>query len=265
MGFYGKVDLMNQVKNLLWRIIMALLESVATNNNVSIHYLESMNYTPDLTPLVYVPGALGFAEQFRDEMNLLSPRRCISLSLRGRGKSDAPLSGYTFEEHVSDIKSVVENSGIDEYCLMAYSMGVPYAIKFASEHPEQINGLILCDYQARYPSIPESWTEGVLSRGLMKEERRHMVRGIQQESLEIYLWDELKKITCPVLVIKGGTDQALLKEDATEIYKNHLSNVEIVEFSDSGHELWIPDFQRFMTKIGQFLEKVDKERSDELV
>jgi pimeloyl-ACP methyl ester carboxylesterase len=224
---------------------MTLLGRFAKKNNVSIHYLESTDYTSELTPLVYVPGALGFAEQFEDEIKVLSPRRCISLSLRGRGKSDAPLTGYTLEEHVTDIESVIKNSGIQEYCLMAYSMGVPYAIKFASEHSVQIKGLILCDYQARYPSIPESWIEGVLSRGYISEERHHVVKGIQQDSKEVYLWDELKKITCPVLIIKGGTEQSLLKDDATEIYKNQLKNVEIVEFTDSGHELWIPDYGRF--------------------
>ncbi|MBE4909886.1 alpha/beta hydrolase [Bacillus luteolus] len=236
---------------------MVLLERFAKNNNISIHYLESMDLNFDLIPLVYVPGVLGFAEQFEDEMKVLTPRRCISL--RGRGKSDAPLKGYNLEQHVSDIKSVVENSGIKEYYLMAYSMGVPYAIKFASENPKQIKGLILCDYQARYPSIPESWVEGVISRGYIKEDRHHVVRGIQLDSKETYLMDELKKITCPVLVIKGGTEQSLLKNDATEKYKSHLRNVQIVEFSDSGHELWIPDYDRFMNKIGQFLEKIDKE------
>jgi pimeloyl-ACP methyl ester carboxylesterase len=236
---------------------VALSERYAKNNNVSIHYLESMDYATKLTPLVYVPGALNFAEQFKDEIQVLSPRRILSLSLRGRGKSDAPLTGYTLEDHVTDVKSVIEHSEIKSYCIMAYSMGVPYTIEFASQHPEQIKGLVLCDYQAKYPSIPESWVEGVLSRGFIKEEHHYVVRGIQKDSKEIHLWDKLKNITCPVLIIKGGTENALLKEDAMQKYKSYLKNVEIVEFSDSGHELWVPDYNRFINTIRIFLEELD--------
>ncbi len=77
---------------------MPVRDRYAINQDISIHYLESNDYSPNLTPLVYVPGALGFAEQFEDEMRILSPRHCLSLSLRGNGKSDAPLKGYTLEK-----------------------------------------------------------------------------------------------------------------------------------------------------------------------
>lgn len=237
---------------------MTILDCFAINKVISIHYLDSNNFSPELTPLVYVPGALNFAEQFKDEMKVLSPRRSISLSLRGRGKSDAPLTGYTLEEHASDIRAVVENSQVKNYCLMAYSMGVPYSIKFASRYPEQVKGLILCDYPAKYPSIPDTWSEKVFSKGHIDEERHHVVTGIQCESHETLLLQELERITCPVLIIKGGTEQSLLKNDEVEKYKKHLKNVNIAEFMESGHELWVPDYDVFFNTVGQFLEKLDK-------
>jgi len=214
---------------------MPVRDRFSINKDISIHYLELTNYSPDLMSLVYVPGALGFAEHFKEEMRILSPRHCLSLSLRGNGKSDAPLEGYSLEDHVSDIEAVINESRLKDYCLMAYSMGVPYVIQHASNYPEQVKGIILCDYPAKYPAIPESWVDTVLSKGYIKEDRQHVARGIQRDSKEVELWENLKGIDCPVLILKGGTNHSLLKERAIEKYKGILSNVKVVEFSDSGH------------------------------
>jgi ketosteroid isomerase-like protein len=41
-------------------------------------------------------------------------------------------------------------------------------------------------------------------------------------------------------------------------YQRHLSHVEVVVFSDSGHMLWKPDYERFIKTIQAFLSKIDK-------
>lgn len=226
-----------------------------TNKGIKIHFIETTNYDHNFLPLLYIPGALGNAEQFVEEMEYLYPRHCLSISLRGRGKSDAPLTGYTFEEHIMDISSVMNESNISACCLMAYSMGVPYAIKYAAMNPSKIKGLIVCDYPAKYPLIQETWIEAV--EELVEEGRKHVVREIQKDSKEIVLWEELKEISCPVLVMKGGTEKAVLNKYKAEKYKNNLKNVELVEFSESGHELWSPDYNKFMRTIANFLKKLD--------
>lgn len=226
-----------------------------TNTAVNIHYIETNDRFNNLLPLVYIPGALGNAEQFIEETRSFSPRHCISMSLRGRGKSDAPLKRYTFEEHVLDISSVIKKSNLSAFCLMAYSMGVPYAIRYATSNPSEVKALILCDYPAKYPRIPEHWIEG--AQKYVPDNRQHVVKEIQKDSKEIILWEELKEIKCPVLVIKGGTEKALLKEDASEKYKSNLKNVKVIEFTDSGHELWVPDYNKFIVSIKVFLDKID--------
>lgn len=45
---------------------------------------------PSLTPIVFIPGRFGTAENYVSiEFAGLGPRRCIAVSLRGRGHSDA--------------------------------------------------------------------------------------------------------------------------------------------------------------------------------
>jgi pimeloyl-ACP methyl ester carboxylesterase len=237
---------------------MDFKDQYGINDGVKIHYLDTESYDTNLIPLLYVPGAMNHAEQFTKVMEFFAPRQCVPLSLRGRGKSEAPSLGYSFEDHVQDIESVVRNCNIKNYCLMAYSMGVPYAISYASKHPKQLKGLILCDYPAKYPAIPKSWSERILSNGQISEERYHVVEGIQRESKEIILEQELTKISCPVLILKGGTEASYLKKDDTEVYKRNLLHVDIKVFENSGHELWIPNFMEFIETIRRFLASLDK-------
>lgn len=100
-----------------------LVDRWANADDIKIHYLESRDYEEDLTPLVYVPGALNDAEQSIEFMHYFKKRRCITMSLRGRGNSDAPMNGYSLNDHVKDINAVVQQSQVNHYCLLAYSMG----------------------------------------------------------------------------------------------------------------------------------------------
>ncbi|MDP9355522.1 MAG: alpha/beta hydrolase [Chloroflexota bacterium] len=233
-------------------------EAWAESRGARIHYLDSGGSdTPDFTPLVYIPGGLGSAEEFRSEMAVLAPRRCLSISLRGRGKSDAPNAGYSFDHHVTDIESVIDQSGLGHCCLMAYSMSVPYAIAYAARHPRRLSGLIIIDYPARYPAIPPEWADQVIGAS-PEGPRPQAVRGVQRESGEVLLWDRLSEIGCPTLVLRGGKPGSLLTAEATDMYRRLLDDVRIVVFEESGHELWVPDYGRFMRTIADFLRSIDR-------
>ncbi|WP_167578653.1 hypothetical protein [Jeotgalibacillus proteolyticus] len=53
---------------------MKIIDRFSKNNDVSLHYLESQNESSTVTPLVYLPGILSAAEQFKNEIQALSPR-----------------------------------------------------------------------------------------------------------------------------------------------------------------------------------------------
>ncbi len=140
---------------------------------------------------------------------------------------------------------------------MAYSMGVPRAIELAARHPRRVAGLILIDYPARYPAIPETWVERVLSSYQNVPER--VVRAIQRESREVLLWDRLRDISCPVLVLRGGGEGSLLKEADAALFRERLSRVEIAVLPKAGHDVWNPDYDRFFRTVVSFLEERDRE------
>ena len=165
-------------------------------------------------PLLIVPGTAEAAEDYRDLLDMLLPRRAIVLSLRGRGSSASPQSGYGFWEVVSDVQAVIEALDLRRFALYAFSSGVPLAIGAASRclsvhAPGRVAGLIVGDYPAQARAYPPAWVEKFLastSRGVPVSEKlmRHVVLGIQRESDDIPLWDLLPGITCPVLILRGG-------------------------------------------------------------
>ncbi|MBM3898045.1 MAG: alpha/beta hydrolase [Thaumarchaeota archaeon] len=227
------------------------------NDNIRLHYLDAYkNADSKLTPLFYVPGDLEGAENLEFDLQMLAPRRCISVSLRGRGKSDAPKKNYTFFHHVSDIESIVVNIGLKSFCLMSYSISVSYAIEFAARHPEFLKGFIIIDYPPRYPAMSDEWVSSVLF-GMAEQVRSEVVTALQRESEEIPLWDRLDKIGCPVLILKGGLSGSYLDQNTVSLYLEHLPNAKVITLENSGHVVWEPDYYGFIKVVRDFLSQID--------
>ena len=53
----------------------------------------------------------GLSSDLAPEIAALAPRRCVAISLRGRGESDAPETGYSLAEQASDITAVGAAAG----------------------------------------------------------------------------------------------------------------------------------------------------------
>ncbi len=227
------------------------------NGEVRLHYLRAEGEV--LTPLVYIPGSLGHAEQFRDEMVRLAPRSTVSLSLRGVGQSNVPERGYGFENLVSDVVAVIDAVKLEPFCLMAFSRGVPLALRYAARFPEALKGLILLDYPARYRDIPESWSVNAKAwaERASLDIPNHVIEQLQRESVHVSLWEDLPKIACPTLIVRGAQADAQLKPEDAARYLGLLPNAREVVFEDSGHEVYKPDYERFIGVVEAFLLELD--------
>lgn len=221
---------------------------------VRLHYLAASG-EPGLMPLAYMPGSLGCADDFRDEMKALAPRTTIAISPRGSGKSSAPRSGYSFAHRLSDLENLLAQLDLPAFCLMAYSLGVPIAVGYAARHTERVRGLILLDYPACYPERSKAWLAQALPFATERGIPQHVVRRIQAEAERVELWSELPSIAVPILVIEGGRSKALSGGDV-ERYRRQ-PHVEVVNFHDSGHEIHKPDYQRFLNTVQGFLRSLD--------
>lgn len=231
----------------------------ADNNGVRLHVLESDGDPEVGVSLVFIPGGLGAADDYLAEFETFAPRRCLSMSLRGQGKSDVPDADYAFADFVGDIEAVMLSGGLDKPCLLGYSMGAPMAIEYAARYPDAISGLIIGDYPAHYPQLPPEWVDSAMfTLGRLAD--KPIIETIQADSEALDLWDRLPQISCPVLVLRGGLPDARLDEANADKYRQLLPQSYVITFPRSGHALWEPDYNQFITTVKTFLRGLDLRR-----
>jgi pimeloyl-ACP methyl ester carboxylesterase/DNA-binding winged helix-turn-helix (wHTH) protein len=80
---------------------------------------------------------------------LARSRRLIRYDERGCGHSDWTAPGFTFDDWVDDLDSVVEAAGLDRFPLLGVSQGGAVAVAYAVRRPERVSRLILAGAYAR--------------------------------------------------------------------------------------------------------------------
>ncbi|MFF3923973.1 alpha/beta fold hydrolase [Paenibacillus lactis] len=242
---------------------MQLSETMVNNNGVHIHVTEAhRELNKENVPLVIIPGLSESAEDYISIVQKLTPRHIIVITLRGRGKSDSPASGYTLEDHISDIDAVARHLGLESFILMGYSRGVSYQLGYAVQHPERIRGLIIGDYPAIHTQLPPGWVEFFASlppwRGKKLYDRMQAgaLHALQRESSKVELWDDLTTLTCPALIIRGVKPHPGLSLEAAEQYKLKLPQAKLVEFDQHDHNIFEPDAEAFVRTADSFMNAI---------
>ena len=243
---------------------MQIREGKVDNQGVSIHYIESIiDNTVESTkpPLIIVPGFTESAEDYIEIIKAFEDRKCIAISLRGRGQSDAPVTGYALEDHVSDIKAVVDHLALNDVYMLGYSRGVSYMIDYVLSNLPKIKGLIIGDYPGMHTRLVERWVEMFINlppwRGKSALDRmpKHAIEAIQRESVEKPFYEALKAVKVPVLLLKGDQNGSLLSEDALTSYKAVLENMILSVFEGCAHDLFKPDDAHFIRIVKAFVDE----------
>ncbi|MFR0358010.1 alpha/beta fold hydrolase [Streptomyces sediminimaris] len=76
-------------------------------------------------------------------------RRLVRYDERGCGLSDWTVPGFTFDDWVDDLDTVVEAAGLDRFPLLGVSQGGAVAVAYAARRPERVSRLILAGAYAR--------------------------------------------------------------------------------------------------------------------
>jgi pimeloyl-ACP methyl ester carboxylesterase/DNA-binding CsgD family transcriptional regulator len=77
-------------------------------------------------------------------ISLLSRRhRLLRYDSRGCGLSDRDNVEFTFEQHVEDLRAVVDAAGLDRFILFGMAGGASIAVTFAARYPERVTRLVL--------------------------------------------------------------------------------------------------------------------------
>ncbi|MEK6190216.1 MAG: alpha/beta hydrolase [Carnobacterium alterfunditum] len=232
------------------------------NNGTNIHFMESNFKANQDLPFIIIPGLSETAEDYLPLLKAFAPRRCIVITLRGRGNSDAPLNGYTLENHISDIDAVIKHLGLTEITLMGFSRGVSYTLGYALDHIDSVKGLVLGDYPALHSQLPPEWADFFSAlppwrgRALSERMKTHAIDGLQKDSKYVAFWDELNAIKCPVLVIRGGKQGSALSITDGKKYVEKIPQANLVVFEESDHNIFEPKVDRFVDRVEQFLTSI---------
>jgi pimeloyl-ACP methyl ester carboxylesterase len=201
------------------------------------------------------------ADEYAWLLGRLGGRRVLVADVRGRGRSDAPQAGYAWEDHIGDLRAVVESRTLEPPVLVAFSRGSSYALGYALQFPGQVRGLVVGDYLARHVGLPAEFAEQQLRmdiRGVPVAERmpEHAVRGVYAESRDVPLWDRLAELRCPVLVIRGGRRGSLLTDELAGRWQSSLPSAQMATIAGAGHDLWSRDPDAYLAVLLPFLDRI---------
>ena len=131
----------------------------ANSAGVRIAYLERGDGPIDL---VLAPGIISHLHicshlpPIRDMMAALEAiAHVVVFDKRGQGLSDPTLEAPTVEERSEDIGAVMDAAGLERAVLLGISEGGPTCVRFAHDHPERVQGLILVGTAASFAQRPD--------------------------------------------------------------------------------------------------------------
>lgn len=231
------------------------------NVGVRLHVLDNRRTDAPLPTVLAIPGMGEYAEEYAWLLDALGERRVVVIDVRGRGRSDVPESGYTWEHHISDLRAAVDTLGLDRPIVVAFSRGSSYGLGYALTYPTEVRALVIGDYFARHVGLPPEIADQQLAskvRGTVIADRmsEHAVRQVVAESREVPLWDRLVELQCPVLVIRGGRTSALVGDELAAQWRASLPSVRMELIADAGHDLWSRDVDAYLAVLLPFLDEV---------
>jgi pimeloyl-ACP methyl ester carboxylesterase len=112
----------------------------AENDGVQIYY-ETQGKG---TPLVLVIGLGGTVEAWKFQVPAFAEDfQVIALDNRGAGRSDKPDEPYSMKLFAEDLKTVLDDAGIDKAHILGLSMGGLITQEFYHRYPERVLSMIL--------------------------------------------------------------------------------------------------------------------------
>jgi pimeloyl-ACP methyl ester carboxylesterase/uncharacterized protein GlcG (DUF336 family) len=200
----------------------------------------------------------------------------FGLDQRGHGLSDAPASGYTMRDYVTDAASFVEQAIGKPAVVIGHSFGASVAFRLAAEHPELVRALVLEDPPFRnlkpvHPSAEQAdelrwqWFEWLracrrLTHPQLVERAHHEHPGWSDEDCQHWAtskaqvrdritqpggiefgaaWSEaIAKVTGPVLLLYGDQERgSLVGKDQAAAIAELMPNCQTVHVAGAGHAI----------------------------
>lgn len=111
-------------------------------NGIRQHYLDA----GEGAPVILLHGFPETSYGWRHQIPALAKKyRVIAPDLRGYGETDKPFIGYDKRNMANDIRELMRALNIDKVALVGHDRGARVATRFAKDHPEAVDRLVVMD------------------------------------------------------------------------------------------------------------------------
>jgi esterase len=179
--------------------------------------------------------------------------RVLAPDQRGHGES-ARAGTYSFEERREDVRQFADALGLGRFVLGGHSMGGTVAELFAERYPGRLAGLLVVDSPP--PDGGGAWQPGSRPEGELPYDWA-VVPAIcgQLSRPDPGWWAELPAITCPTLIIGGGSTSAV-PQDLLAKMAELLPDASLVTIEGAGHHVHQTRPGEFLDAVRPFLRKI---------
>jgi esterase len=172
--------------------------------------------------------------------------RVLAFDQRGHGES-VHTGTYSFEEMREDLRQFADGLSLGQFVLGGHSMGGTVAELFAERYPGRLAGLFVVDNPP--PDGGGTWNPGLRPDGDLPYDWAAVPAICAQLSHpEPGWWAELPAITCPTLIIGGGSASPV-PQNLLARMAELLPDAALVTIEGAGHRV-------HQTRPGEFLDAV---------
>lgn len=224
----------------------------------------------------------------------------VLLDQRAHGQSTAPERGYALADLAADAAGVIRALDLAPAAILGHSLGARVGLTLAATSPELVARLVLDDPPLDVDwSSPEQpnldadqsryhWFAGL--RGLQELSRDDLIARCRTQSpawspAECAVWaesklqanprlwgpggleiagpwrEEMARVTCPVLLVRGDVEQAADVERGSIVDEAHAAEAmrllrlgQDAHIAGAGHSIHRDRFEAFMAVVGPFLD-----------
>jgi pimeloyl-ACP methyl ester carboxylesterase len=267
-------------------------DGTATLNGLAFHWLDWG--TAGRAPLLLIHGGAQTAHSWDEVApDLARDHHVLALDQRGHGDSAwAPDGAYRRSDFTADVAALLDAVGWADAVLVALSLGGLNAIAFAAARPERVRGLIVVDVvptiaprggeaiRAQLAVHEFATFEAAVehahafnrlrTRANIEERLRHALRrrddgrwtykfdpaigggGIEADFER--LWDDVRRIRCPTLLVRGG-ESAILTAEAADRFLRERPGAELAVVPRAGHSVMGDNPSGFLAAVRPFLAR----------
>jgi pimeloyl-ACP methyl ester carboxylesterase len=261
---------------------------IAQVNGTEIYY-EIHGNSPET--IVFSHGLLWSGEMFREQVRYFKDRyTCITYDHRGQGRSADSKEAFDMEKLYEDAVALLLHLKCTPCHFAGLSMGGFIAMRLAARRPDLLKSCILMETSAdaepnkfKYTLLNtivklfgvKSVTSKVMpimfGQSFLKDPQKAGLRAEWMDKLEANrksithsveavigrrpVFDELKRIQLPVLILVGDEDVATVPEKAERI-KSQIPHAKLYRIPAAGHTSTIEAPEQVNRRIDKFLQNL---------